>query len=75
MGEEHGTADDPGTNGKEYTEDDGDDPNLGKLPFDGTLLVVSVIVSDGDGGQIGEKGKEDDELDTNGLVDDDLVEG
>jgi len=42
------------------------------LPFYGTLLVVSIVVSDGDGSQIGEKGEKDDKLDTDSLVDDDL---
>ncbi|KAH0357736.1 plasma membrane H+-ATPase Pma1, partial [Aureobasidium melanogenum] len=72
---EESTTDDPGTGSEKDTEDDGDDPNLGKLPLDGTLLRVSVIVGNGDGGQIGEEGDEDDEVGTDGLVDDDHGSG
>ena len=71
VGEEHGAADDPGAEGEEYAEDDGDDPDLGELPFDGALLEVCVVVGDGDGGQISEQGEEYNQLDTDGLVDDD----
>ena len=71
VGDEYGATHDPGAHGKEYAEDDGDDPDLGQLPFDGALLEVCVVVSDGDGGQISEQGEEDDKLDTDGLVDDD----
>jgi hypothetical protein len=71
VGQEESTADDPGTESKQETKDDRDDPDLGQLPLDGTLLRVSVVVSDGDGSQISEEGKEDDELGTDGLVEDD----
>lgn len=71
VGEVHGSTEDPGTEGKQYSENDGDDPDLRQLPLDGTGLVVGVVVSDGDGGQISEQGKEDDQVDTDGLVDDD----
>ncbi|KXT13275.1 hypothetical protein AC579_2498 [Pseudocercospora musae] len=66
-----GTADDPGGEGKLNTENDGDDPDLWELPFDRALLRMSVVVGDGDSGQISEEGDEDDELGGNGLVDDD----
>lgn len=56
---EHSTTDDPGTGSEQDSEDDGDDPDLGKLPFNGTLFVVSVIVSDSNGGQISEESNED----------------
>jgi len=69
--EEESTTNDPGTGSEKDTEDDGDDPDLGKLPLDGTLLRVSVVVGDGNGGQIGEEGNEDDEVGTDSLVDDD----
>ncbi|TLD16715.1 uncharacterized protein PgNI_01314 [Pyricularia grisea] len=72
--EPHGTAEDPGAYGEQSTEDDGDDPDLGQLPLDGTALVVGVVVSDGDGGKISEQGQEDDQVDTNSLVDGDLKE-
>ena len=72
---EESATDDPGTGSEKNTEDDGDDPNLGKLPLDGTLLRVSVIVGNGDGGQIGEEGDEDNKIGTDGLVDDDHGEG
>jgi hypothetical protein len=69
--QEEGSTDDPGTKRKQETEDDRDEPDLGQLPFDGTGIRVSVVVSDGDGSQIGEEGKEDNELGTDGLVKDD----
>lgn len=71
IGQVHGSTEDPGTEGKQYSEDDGDDPDLGQLPLDGTGLVVGIVVGDGDGGQIGKQGKEDNQVDTDGLVDDD----
>ena len=71
VGQEESATDDPGTESKEETKDDGDAPDLGKLPLDGTLLRVSVVVGDGDGSQISEQGKEDNELGTDGLVEDD----
>jgi len=71
VGHVHGGADDPGGDGEQHTEDGGDDPDLGKLPLNGTLLGVSVVVCNGDSGQIGEEGDEDDELRADGLVDDD----
>lgn len=71
VGQVHGSTEDPGTEGKQDTEDDGDDPDLGQLPLDRTGLVVGIVVGDGDGSQISEQGKEDDEVDTDGLVDDD----
>ena len=71
VGQEESATNDPGTESEEKTEDDRDKPDLGQLPLDGTLLRVSVVVSDGDGGQISEEGKEDDELGTDGLVKDD----
>lgn len=71
VGKEHRTADDPSAQREEYTEDDRDDPNLGKLPFNRTFVRVGVVVGDSDGGQISEEGKEDDELDANGLAEDD----
>ena len=69
--QEHGTTEDPGTESEESTENDGDDPDLWQLPLDWTLLEVSVIVGDGDSGQISEESDEDDELGAHGLVDDD----
>lgn len=71
VGQEESATDDPGTESEEKTENDGDEPDLGQLPLDGTLLRVSVVVGNGDGSQISEKGKEDDELSTDGLVKDD----
>lgn len=68
---EHGATKDPGTDSKESTEDDGDNPDLWQLPLDWTLLEVSVVVSDGNGSQISEEGNEDDKLGAHGLVDDD----
>ena len=69
--QEHSTTENPGTESEESTENDGDDPDLWQLPLDWTLLEVSVIVSDGNSGQISEKSDEDDELGAHGLVDND----
>jgi len=55
-------VDDPGGEGKQDTEDSGDDPDLGELPLDRALLRVSVVVGDGDGSQISEESDEDDKL-------------
>lgn len=71
VGKEEGTADDPCAKSEEYTEDDRDDPDLGKLPFDWAFLRVGVIVSDSDGSQISEQGEKDDELDADRLTKDD----
>ncbi|KAI6876686.1 plasma membrane H+-ATPase Pma1 [Hortaea werneckii] len=71
VGQEEGTADDPGSKGKLNTKNDGDDPNLRQLPFDWALLRVSVVVGDSDSSQVSEKGDEDNQLGGDGLVDDD----
>ncbi|KAH6603711.1 hypothetical protein Trco_008486 [Trichoderma cornu-damae] len=75
VGEVHGSAENPGAEGEEDAEDDGDDPDLGQLPLYRARLVVGIVVSDSDGGQISEQGKEDDEVDADGLVDDDHRQG
>lgn len=69
--QEHGTTEDPGTESEESSENNGDDPDFWQLPLDWTLLEVSVVVSDGNGGQISEESDEDDKLGAHGLVDDD----
>ena len=69
--EEERSTHDPGTSSKKNTEDNGDNPDLGQLPFDRTSLEVSVVVSDGNGSQIGEQGNEHNEISLDGLVDDD----
>lgn len=71
VGEEESATDDPGTESEEETENDGDEPDLGQLPLDGAGLRVGIVVGDSDGGQISEQGEEDNELGTDGLVDDD----
>ena len=71
VGLEESAADDPCSEGEFDTEDDRDDPDLGKLPFDRALFGVSVVVSDGDGGQIGEQGDEHNQIGADSLVDDD----
>lgn len=67
----HGTTGDPGGNSKFDSENNGDDPDLGELPFDRALLRVGVVVSDGDSGQIGEESDENDELGSDDLANDD----
>ncbi|KAJ6439395.1 LOW QUALITY PROTEIN: fungal specific transcription factor [Purpureocillium lavendulum] len=70
-GEVHGASQDPRAGGQENAEKDAHDPDLGQLPLHGPRLPVRVVVCHGDGGQIGEQGKEDDEVDPDRLVDDD----
>jgi len=43
-------ADDPGAEREEHAEDDGDDPDLRELPFDGAGFRVGIVVGDGDSG-------------------------
>lgn len=69
VGEPEGATEDPGAHGEECAENDGDDPDLGQLPLDGTTLKVGVVVGDGDGGQISKESEEDNQVDTDGLVD------
>lgn len=69
VGEPKSATEDPGAHGKQCTQNDGDDPDLGQLPLDGTTLKVGVIVGNGDGGKISEESEEDDQVDTDGLVD------
>lgn len=71
VGQEHCTADDPGTESEQSAEDDTDDPNLAQLPFDGAGLDVSIVVSNGDGGQVGKEGNKDDKIRADSLVEDD----
>ena len=71
VGQEEGSTQDPSTDSKQETKDDGDQPDLGQLPLDRTSFEVSVIVGNGDGGQISEQGDEDNQVSTDGLVDDD----
>lgn len=44
LGDVHGTAENPGAGSEERAENDGDNPDLGQLPLDGTLLEVGVVV-------------------------------
>lgn len=71
VGEEEGGTDDPGSGSQKDTEDDGDNPDLRQLPLDGALFVVGVVVGNGDGGQVSEQGNEDNQIGTDGLVNDD----
>lgn len=68
---EERATEDPGTESKQDTKDNGDDPNLWQLPLDWALLVVGIVVSDSDGSQISEKSQENDQVDSDGLLDDD----
>lgn len=67
---EESTTENPGTKSKEYTKNDGNNPDLWQLPLDRALLVVSVVVGNGDGSQISEQGQEDDQIDSDSLLDD-----
>lgn len=70
VGQEEGATQDPGSASKHNTENDRDDPDLGQLPLDWTGFEVSIVVGDGDGGQVSEKGNEHNQVGTDGLVDD-----
>lgn len=59
---QHGGESDPGTDGENDTEEDGHTPELGQVPLDWGLGVWSVVVGDGEGGNIGENGNEDDQF-------------
>ena len=64
----HGGDSDPGTDGEDDTEENRHTPELGKVPLDGGLAEGSVVVGDGEGGNIGEDSNEDDELDVEGAI-------
>ncbi|CAH0059372.1 unnamed protein product [Clonostachys solani] len=67
---EHGGEGNPGTNGKDETEENGHTPELRKVPLDGSLGVRSVVVGNGQGSNIGEDGNEDDEVQVQAVVED-----
>ena len=69
--QEQRTADDPGSKRKQDTEGDGDDPDLGQLPFDRAGFEMSIIICNSDSCKIGEQSEEDNEVNLNGFVDDD----
>lgn len=71
IGQEEGSTQDPSTDSKQETKDDGDQPDLGQLPLNRTCFEVSVIVGNSDGGQVSEQGDEDNQVSADGLVDDD----
>jgi hypothetical protein len=66
----HGGDGDPGADGEHDSENDGDSPKLGKVPLDGGHAVGSVVVGNGQGGNVGEDGNEDHKLDVEGAVED-----
>ena len=70
-GSVHGGKDNPGTDGEDNTEKDGHTPELGKVPLDGGRRVGSVVVGDGQGGNIGENGDEDNKVNVERPVQDD----
>jgi len=43
VGKEESTTNDPGTESEQYTEDNGDEPDLGQLPLDRAEFRVSVL--------------------------------
>lgn len=61
----------PGANGQQRAEHNGDDPDLGQLPLDGTAFKVGIVVCNSNGGQISKQREENDQVDTDGLVDGD----
>ena len=64
----HGGEGNPRTDSQDNTEKDGHSPELGEVPLDGSLRVGGVIVGNGKGGNIGENGNEDDQLNVQGAV-------
>ncbi|TLS28806.1 hypothetical protein PpBr36_01840 [Pyricularia pennisetigena] len=64
----HGGDGDEGTDGQDNTEKDGHSPELGQVPLNGRLGVRSVVVGDGQGGNIGKDGDESDQVDVERLV-------
>ena len=66
----HGGNSNPGADGEDNAEEDRHAPELGQVPLDGRLAVGSVVVGDGEGGDISENGNEDDELDVQAAVQD-----
>ena len=68
---EERSTENPGTKGEFDTENDRDDPDFWQLPLDWSLFEMSVVVSDGNGGQISKEGKEHNQLGDDGLADDD----
>jgi hypothetical protein len=65
---EHGGEGNPSTNGKDNTEQNGHTPEPGKVPLDRSLREGSVVVGNGQSGDIGENGNENDKLKIEGLV-------
>ncbi|ROW06561.1 hypothetical protein VMCG_04318 [Cytospora schulzeri] len=66
----HGGDSDPGTDSEDNSQQDRHSPELGQVPLDGGLAEGSVVVGDGQGGNIGENGDEDNQLDVQGSVED-----
>ena len=66
----HGGNSNPGADGEDNAEEDRHAPELGQVPLDGRLAVGRVVVGDGEGGDVGEDGNEDDELDVQAAVQD-----
>ncbi|ROW03986.1 hypothetical protein VSDG_00847 [Cytospora chrysosperma] len=64
----HGGDRDPGTDSEDNSQQDGHSPELGQVPLDGGLAEGSVVVGNGQGGDIGENGNEDNQLDVQGSV-------
>lgn len=70
-GQEQRATHNPRSDCQQDTKHDGDDPDLGQLPLHRTGFVMCIVVGDGDSGQVGEKSQEDDQIDTDGFVDND----
>ncbi len=66
----HGGDGNPGADSQDDTEQDGHSPELGKVPLDRALAVGSIVVGNGQGGNISEDGNEDNKLDVQAAVED-----
>jgi len=64
----HGGDGNPGADSEDDTEEDGHSPELRKVPLDGGLAEGSVVVGNGQGGNIGENGDKDDKLNVQAAV-------
>jgi hypothetical protein len=74
LADEEGSAANPSSSSESEAENGRNDPDPTELPLDGLAGGLSVVIGDGDRGDVGEDGEEDDEVDADGLVLDEHVE-
>lgn len=59
------------TSSQQRSKDSAHDPDFGQLPLYRRLCVRRIVVGNGDGSQVSEQSDEDDEIGSDGLVEDD----